>query len=496
MTPRDCVLDAIHHHQPERLPYSLGFEGDVEQRLNEYYQGTAWKERLVRFFTGVQAVDTDIKTPLGGGRKRTRMVGIWRTDRLPWHLENPAAGTDLPLMATPSRPQKSSSGRSGSRRLPRSARRTADTFRDRSPGLGPVRAELEPARVRELPWWNASRTRTFSRKSLDRLMNLYLAFVEYTCDLPVDGILFGDDWGDQRGVIIGPKRWRRFLKPRWARIYAAVHRHGKIVMHHSCGSVADIMPDLIEIGDGRAGKRPARSGRDEPLRAEEEVGRQDHFLGLPGQPEHHPLWHPREIKAEIRRLRSEMGQGGGYILAPAKPLQLETPTENAVAIFEAFPVNSQEGRMPGMKTAQPLFGPYGSSAIPFMDRFEENGVNAVWFHMFDPLAFAACERHNIAACVEFKTFRADFAAHPELIPIGVDGRPIRYGELVQGVCLSKTEFLEETEEHLLAGLRDFRPAGIWLDYLTYAGWFETPLQTSRKAVFARTVSLIFVKVRA
>lgn len=121
-----------------------------------------------------------------------------------------------------------------------------------------------------------------------------------------------------------------------------------------------------------------------------------------------------------------------------------------------------------------LFGPYGSAALEFIDRFAENGANALWFHGFNPAAFDACQQHAIFACVEFQTFRADFDARPELIPIGVDGRPIRYGRLVQGVCLSQQDFLEETEAALLDGLRAYRPAGIWLDYLTYAGWFETP----------------------
>jgi hypothetical protein len=65
----------------------------------------------------------------------------------------------------------------------------------------------------------------------------------------------------------------------------------------------------------------------------------------------------------------------------------------------------------------------------------------------------------------------------------MDGRPIRYGRLVQGVCLSKKAFLEETEENLLAGLRAFQPAGIWLDYLTYAGWFETPTPDLQQSCF-------------
>src|SRR5262245_31835903 len=115
--------------------------------------------------------------------------------------------------------------------------------------------------------------------------------------------------------------------------------------------------------------------------------------------------------------------------------------------------------------AQPYFGPYGGSALAHPDRILALGGNAAWFHMFDPASFEACARHNLAACVEFKTFRADFDTHPELVPIGSDGRPIRYGELIQGVCLSQSAFLEETEAALIAGVTAYQPAGIWLDYL-------------------------------
>ena len=130
-----------------------------------------------------------------------------------------------------------------------------------------------------------------------------------------------------------------------------------------------------------------------------------------------------------------------------------------------------------------LFGAYGSGALDYAARFGEYGANAVWFHGFDLAAFEACAKNAVAACVEFKTFRADFKSHPELVPIGVDGKPIRYGELVQGVCLSQTGFLEETESNLLRGLQEFVPAGIWLDYLTYAGWFETPEPDLQESCF-------------
>ncbi|MEF3302560.1 hypothetical protein [Paenibacillus sp. GYB003] len=119
-----------------------------------------------------------------------------------------------------------------------------------------------------------------------------------------------------------------------------------------------------------------------------------------------------------------------------------------------------------------LFGPYGSAKLP--GDVKDFGVNAVWFHGFQEQAFEDCALLALEACVEFKTFRADFGKRPELVPIGADGKPIRYGRLVQGVCLSQTDYLAEIEEQLLDGLNRFRPRGVWLDYLTYAGWFETP----------------------
>ena len=66
--------------------------------------------------------------------------------------------------------------------------------------------------------------------------------------MPADAIMFGDDWGYQQGVLLGPERWRTFIKPRWARIYEAVHAQGKLTISHSCSSVVDILPDIIEMG--------------------------------------------------------------------------------------------------------------------------------------------------------------------------------------------------------------------------------------------------------
>ncbi|MDF2671675.1 MAG: hypothetical protein K0R67_3981 [Paenibacillus sp.] len=128
-----------------------------------------------------------------------------------------------------------------------------------------------------------------------------------------------------------------------------------------------------------------------------------------------------------------------------------------------------------------LFGPYGSANLPL--HVSEYGVSAVWFHGFNEQSFSDCEERKLAPCVEFKTFRADFSKYPELIPIGIDGKPIRYGRLVQGICLSRKEYLAEIEQNLISGLKQFKPRGVWLDYLTYAGWFETPEPDLQESCF-------------
>jgi hypothetical protein len=149
-------------------------------------------------------------------------------------------------------------------------------------------------------------------------------------------VTMGDDWGDQRGVLIGPERWRKFFKPRYARIFAAVHAQGKLAIMHCSGSAADIMSDVVEIGlDVIESVQPEAAGMN-PYALKKLWGDKITFWGCLGTQQMIPFATPAEIRGEIRRLRGEMGKGGGYILAPAKPLRPETSTENAVAVVEEF----------------------------------------------------------------------------------------------------------------------------------------------------------------
>lgn len=334
MTPREIMLAQIQHQETEQVPYTLPFEPTVGLRLDEHYGGTAWRQRLKPYVVGVGAVDTDVREPLDEGRARDGYGGIWRVDRRPWHLEVPPLsspsfdGYEFPKPEKFFRPD-------WKEKAWKTCQEHQDSFLVGHLGWGLFERAWN-LRGFENALMDSITEPDFYEEMLDRLMQLYLAFVEYTADLPIDGILFGDDWGDQRGVILGPERWRRFIKPRWAQVYAAVHAHGKIVMHHSCGSVAVIMPDIIEIGmDVLESAQPEPAGMN-PYELKRQWGDQIVFWGCLGSQSIIPRGTPDEIRQEVRRLKREMGRGGGYILAPAKPLQPETPIENAVAVVEAF----------------------------------------------------------------------------------------------------------------------------------------------------------------
>ena len=151
-----------------------------------------------------------------------------------------------------------------------------------------------------------------------------------------DAFFFGDDWSDQRGVMVGPERWRKMFKPRYEKIYRAAKEQGKIVMTHCCGSVVGILDDLIEIGlDVLESVQPEAEGMN-PYALKKQWGDKMTFWGCLGSQSTIPFGTPDEIRAEVAKLKREMSRGGGYILAPAKSLRAETPVENAIAIIESF----------------------------------------------------------------------------------------------------------------------------------------------------------------
>ncbi len=63
-----------------------------------------------------------------------------------------------------------------------------------------------------------------------------------------DGVSLFDDWGMQQSMMVSPELWRKYFKKRYADQFALAHELGMDVFFHTCGYVAPIIDDLIEVG--------------------------------------------------------------------------------------------------------------------------------------------------------------------------------------------------------------------------------------------------------
>ena len=69
-------------------------------------------------------------------------------------------------------------------------------------------------------------------KLLDEICDYHLKLVNIMLEYDIDAVYFGDDWGQQKGLIMGAAHWRTFIKPRIARLYAAASAKGKFVIRY------------------------------------------------------------------------------------------------------------------------------------------------------------------------------------------------------------------------------------------------------------------------
>ena len=338
MTARDRVHGQIAHRETDILPYTLHFVEEVEQELNRWYGGPAWKGRLAN---AVVEIESPMKSAsaasreLRSGREAeyTDLYGTrWRIDRRPYHLAAPALPE--PTLQGYSLPEAVSFFTAAWRERAEAAIQSfPDHFLAARLGLGLFERSWALRGFEEVLIDSASNP-GFYAELLEMLTEHQLALVDELLQLPVDGILFSDDWGYQQGMLLSPESWRRLFKPRLARLYARVHAAGKIVINHCCGYITPIIPDLIEIGlDVLESVQPEAM---DPYALKASYGDRLCFWGGLGSQSTIQFASPEEIHGEVRRLCRELGRGGGYILAPAKELQPGTPAANAAAVVEAF----------------------------------------------------------------------------------------------------------------------------------------------------------------
>lgn len=150
----------------------------------------------------------------------------------------------------------------------------------------------------------------------------------------IDAIGLSEDYGSQENLMISPDSWRRFIKPRLSRIISHIRQGGKVPYLHSCGHILPVIGELIEIGVEML--QPIQPEAMDIYDLKRRFGKQICLVGGISTQELLPYGTADGIRAEVARCRSEMGNGGGYIMAPAKAIMPGVPIENAIALIEAI----------------------------------------------------------------------------------------------------------------------------------------------------------------
>jgi len=160
----------------------------------------------------------------------------------------------------------------------------------------------------------------------------HLTAAKKLVEMGVDMIWVGDDVGAQNRMLISPKHWRRFLKPRMANFISEIKsiNPGLKVAYHSDGHVYPIIPELIEIGIDVL--NPIQPACMDPAQLKKEFGDRLCFWGSIDEQHTLPFGTPADVEAEVMARLKTIGEGGGLILSPTHHVQLDTPMENFWAL--------------------------------------------------------------------------------------------------------------------------------------------------------------------
>jgi uroporphyrinogen decarboxylase len=178
----------------------------------------------------------------------------------------------------------------------------------------------------------------FCNALFDRIMEVQIGFYQALLQVVgkhVDIVETSEDYGTGSSLLISPDLFRQYIKPRRSRINSEIKKiapQAKI-LHHSCGCIRPIIPDLVEAGvDILNPVQPGIPGMEGPG-LKKDFGETLTFCGgidmikaMPGKPE--------DIEKEVKLRIEEFGAGGGYFLSTSNHIQEDTPPENILRLFE------------------------------------------------------------------------------------------------------------------------------------------------------------------
>jgi len=375
MTSRERVLKALNHQTPDRVPIDLGgFQTGIHR--NAYIQlldylgirdevaildpvqqlARPCEELLERFHVDVRYVVAHGPEGFQGSiEQSTRSGRLWHDlrdefgvvwsmpDNRPLYMDisrHPLANATLADLADYPFPK----GDDPTRFI--GLREQAQTLRRETPyalstGIGGVVYET-CWYLRGLERWfmdtieNPAFCEALLDKTLEFWLGYYREFMKEIGDL-VDVVMIGDDLGGQSGPLFSPKFYRSIVKPRQKKLVQHIkHLTGAKIWYHTCGSVRQLIPDLLDNGIDILNPVQISATDMAPRDLKADFGDKLTFWGGGIDTQRVLSFaRPEEVTEHVCRNLEVFKPGGGYVFNSVHNIQAGVPPENIVAMFAA-----------------------------------------------------------------------------------------------------------------------------------------------------------------
>jgi uroporphyrinogen decarboxylase len=148
----------------------------------------------------------------------------------------------------------------------------------------------------------------------------------------IDIVHFGEDLGTQNGLLVSPQTFERLFAAKYKALFALVHDYGARTMMHSCGSVRQLIPRLVEIGLDILDVIQVSAVGMGIVELHEAFGDRLCFCGSVCVQTTLPFGTAEEVCQEVK-LRQQLFHDGGLILGPTHQIQVGTPLDNILAMY-------------------------------------------------------------------------------------------------------------------------------------------------------------------
>lgn len=332
MTMKETVIAALQHKETEHIPFHIGLTMQAHEKLIKYTGDENFNKTRRDYLNGCTYSGNPTEDPNKKGYFIDDFGVTWNrtgADRDIGVVDNPIiTEPDISLYPTPHLDEEKLR-----RKCEQLLAHNTDKFCYAGIGFSMFERMWSYMGMEDALVYMITDP-DFVDQILDKILEFNLKIIDIFNEYPFDGFYFGDDWGQQKGMIMGAPLWRKFIKPRMEIMYRHAKKNGKFIIQHSCGDIHEIFEDLIEIGlDCYQTVQPEIYNLCE---IKEKYGDRLSFWGTISTQQALPKLSPDELRILIKDTAEIMRKGGGYIIAPTHSVPQDVPPENVIAMQECF----------------------------------------------------------------------------------------------------------------------------------------------------------------